>query len=552
MLPLGGGETRRAIDRSPGFLAFKAVAHDRARRISVGVTGRTVVVSAPAQFNLVRLLYLGSEKSAEQDDIGQYGEGFKAAAVALLRDFRVTPYVVSGTRLLRLSIAPNPVDGTALYPIQYEFGTHDGDAAGSHLVLLNCTPALVKAMKEGLNHFFWPGHPILGKLESTSKKLDIYKANGSTGACFYLGLKRCDMQGMPLVFVYKTAIKKLDTKIGQDRDRKAFDDKIADTFYSAVATELNEDEIDLVLAASKATWSRGKGHPLLAQLAKQLLRYSGYDDVFIPELGPSFDSGRFFADIDNKWLLHENPALLSVHQEFIAQKRVALPPYFVAFGFDSVHTVHRARQEERIEIAKQIHHARPTPAEHAAIVFLLEAAATFHKPLVNMLISSRVSYLIGDSEELLGEMRRSRGYMSTEVMLHRMLFVGTFGEALGTLLHEAAHMFGFDGDRAFTDALTDLLVRVINSHELVGDLNRRWEAVRATVIAERDGRPLNLKERLQVLPPADLLQLLASLPEDMVRSALDETAPPAARDGGDEADSGDNAARFVPPAAMAQ
>jgi hypothetical protein len=56
--------------------------------------GSDVAIMAPAPFHLERLFYLGSEKG--DDDVGQYGEGFKVAATCLLRDHAVTPIAVSG------------------------------------------------------------------------------------------------------------------------------------------------------------------------------------------------------------------------------------------------------------------------------------------------------------------------------------------------------------------------------------------------------------------------------------------------------------------------
>ena len=56
---------------------------DQVESIRVLVDGLRVTISAPTGYNLERLFYLGSEKQA--GDIGQYGEGFKAAATCLLR-----------------------------------------------------------------------------------------------------------------------------------------------------------------------------------------------------------------------------------------------------------------------------------------------------------------------------------------------------------------------------------------------------------------------------------------------------------------------------------
>jgi hypothetical protein len=58
--------------------------------VRVVAEGKDVRITAAAAFNLDRLFYLGSEKS--DDDMGQYGEGFKVAATCLLRDHSVDIY----------------------------------------------------------------------------------------------------------------------------------------------------------------------------------------------------------------------------------------------------------------------------------------------------------------------------------------------------------------------------------------------------------------------------------------------------------------------------
>src|SRR5260370_33636701 len=55
--------------------------------VAATVHDRDVRITAPAGFDLNRLFYLGSEKTS--DDIGQYGEGFKAAPTCLFPDHGV-------------------------------------------------------------------------------------------------------------------------------------------------------------------------------------------------------------------------------------------------------------------------------------------------------------------------------------------------------------------------------------------------------------------------------------------------------------------------------
>ena len=75
----------------------------------------TITVSAPAMFNIKKLFYFGSEKT--EDDVGQYGEGFKAACVCLLRDFNINPIAVSGDYIYFIQLADTPVEDTSMYPL---------------------------------------------------------------------------------------------------------------------------------------------------------------------------------------------------------------------------------------------------------------------------------------------------------------------------------------------------------------------------------------------------------------------------------------------------
>jgi hypothetical protein len=78
--------------------------------VLVKTQGYHVAVAAPTPFNLERLFYFGSEKSAE--DVGQYGEGFKVAATCLLRDHAVTPVAVSGHDVVCLRVAEQAIART--------------------------------------------------------------------------------------------------------------------------------------------------------------------------------------------------------------------------------------------------------------------------------------------------------------------------------------------------------------------------------------------------------------------------------------------------------
>ena len=77
--------TSWGVDWSETYIArdlmqnFFDANREQLSEVQVIVEGTTVTISAPARFELARLFYLGSEKG--DGDIGQYGEGFKAAEI---------------------------------------------------------------------------------------------------------------------------------------------------------------------------------------------------------------------------------------------------------------------------------------------------------------------------------------------------------------------------------------------------------------------------------------------------------------------------------------
>ncbi len=81
---------------------------------------KSIAVTAPAGCSLERLFYFGSEKG--EDDIGQFGEGFKVAAVCLLHDHQLSPLVASGEQVMSLRIGQSAVgESRSMFPVEYDF-----------------------------------------------------------------------------------------------------------------------------------------------------------------------------------------------------------------------------------------------------------------------------------------------------------------------------------------------------------------------------------------------------------------------------------------------
>src|SRR5262249_11244879 len=137
---------------------------------------------------------------------------------------------------------------------------------------------------------------------------------------------------------------------------------------------------------------------------------------------------------------------------------------------------------------------------------------------------------------LLGELRRGRHYQSREIFLSAQLFTSDFARAFATFLHEHAHVYGYDGGRSFTDALTEVLETVVRNHAAMPALQAQWDPIAARVRAERvaesapNSGQTGVADRIALLSPEELRAVLSRIPAIVVRRALN---PVDATDGND-------------------
>lgn len=488
---------------------------DNLNSIKVKTNGdRTVIISAPSLFNTKELLYLGSSKG--EDDLGKYGEGFKCATICLLRDHRVTPIMVSGKHVVLMRIADKPVEGTALYPMVYDFFESAGDLKESRLILRGCPDDIVETLKLGMKHFFYPGNPLLGQLLWTSydNNFGIYKSKGEGGHIFYRRLKRGDIPDLPLIFVIHKSYKKIEDKISKDRDRNAFGDSLLNLFYSIFVrhgVDIWDDEnpLDLILKASKKCWA--KGHPLLAQLAYKAgdaIDAYGFDHIF---------GDKYYAKIDASHISNalDRERVFEIEDEWKSNGKIPLPNYFGAFGIRNAHTAMLAERKQAAEAARNALKRNLTTHENRAIGLLKEAMSLLSPAIASIFASRSPLYFVVEDGLLLGQMKKDRAYHSTEIYLSRDIFVGEFAQAMSVFLHEHSHIFGNDGSRSFTDALTALLENSIRFRSSFDLHEQKWIGLATDVKRDR-----KMQKTAALENPGALYDMMEKLPYEALKYVM--------------------------------
>ena len=475
---------------------------DNVAGIRVLVDGSRVTIAAPQGYNLERLFYLGSEK--QSSDVGHYGEGFKAAATCLLRDFRVTPVAMSDNQIAVLQISDEPVAGTDLYPLVYDFFTTDVPCNGTELILTACQARLRDALRTGLTHFFYEENPLLGELLWTSpgREFSMYASAWVTQGCvFYRNLRRGVIPHLPVVLVVNREYKQIEKQISNDRDRNFFGEKLMASFYNVFAkSPLRYDTQGLQVLLDRARPCWNQGHPLIAEIARASCSWdqAAQDGLF---QGKYF--ARSFARDAARQMDYQH-----VERQWQQKGLLPLPAYFASFGLSTAEEHLRDLERKGREQARR----RPSPAEANSIEMLRQTLRELRPEIVAVFDAGKTTYTVAKSEALLGELRDHRHYSAREVFLAAEVFEAEFAEAFAVFVHEHAHVFGYDGSRGFTDALTATAGDGCSSPQRFDPYESRWLVLRDRVCEERRHHGVHcespLEDRIESLSEAELRTML--------------------------------------------
>ena len=477
-----------------------------------------IQVSAPTEYNLIRLFVLGSEKDPAHGDVGQYGEGFKAAATSFLRKGNTSIVAASGVQALFIRFSDQAINNTEMYPLVYEYFALATPVSGNHLWLNGASKKLCIAMDSALNNFFHEDNPLIGKnISSDGKDFMVFQSTTPDGYIFYRNLKRGCIPDLPLVLVLNKSYKTIDNKTRNDRDRNAFGELLVRLFYATWAKSYfqNYDRYLPLLNATKHLWAVGKGHPLLAAVAQSIWKpCKAAEELF---------EDRYFAQSP----VRDSEAMLKCHiesieKDWLKQGKIPLPTYFQKLGATTAqqHIDHQRKKAEAE--AKSKHHRSPTIEEWKAIKLLDSVLGNLAKPIRDQ-FQDRTIYTVAETVEVLGALKDSRAYKSREVFFSADIFTSEFHRALAVYLHEHTHIFGGDGSREFTDALTELIEATVKYRHTFDKFDEQWNVIRRRVSAERQMSAVSIKsncERLLELSLEDLRSLLQKLPETLLEDML--------------------------------
>jgi hypothetical protein len=486
--------------------------------IKVMINKKTVEISAPAQFDYNELLYMHTTKGYNSDSIGQYGEGFKASLVNAMRNWDCTVEMYVDNRKLRFYFKGKKFGESESRIIMCEV-SQINPIQGTRLVVKNCSSRLLTEFEFGLKHFYYEQNPLFGDciINDRYDDIQIYKSTEKNcGYLFYGKLIRSKMN-LPIVVVCNKSYKRIDDKTKFDRDRKAFTQDVKEMLLKYIFQTMKYIKIDDLLLHVKDFWIKGDNE--LAIIAETRRRsYGIHGDILLNDLFPenyyAKESYLQVSDNDNQLI---NPLIKNVVDEYRKANYNCCPRYMSRFGMKTPDYIARERKTVKQQNITNLYSRDLTFWEKQGVNLL----ADFIKNLSSEIYKrfKDAVYSIGENDEIIGELKTKRDYTKQHVFLNKIVFTLPFNDALAILIHEWSHMYGGDGGRSFSDALTGFISLILKNEKALEELKTyvsRWKEILTNVQNERKDSisNLNLDELFDNLPTEKIKEILMSIPPE--------------------------------------
>ena len=310
--------------------------------IDIQIINDLISVTAPKEFDLRELYFLGSQKTNDPSTAGQYGEGFKAATVSLIKLGHDYVTSVSGNMACVISIGDQVESNLDIRPLVYNF-FEINPQKGCGLFIKSYNEQLKSAFKIGLEQYWHEENPLVGEMLHQHNEFSFYKSKDEKGHIFYGPIKRAEIKDIPIVISINKKYSQIEKKVSADRDRNTFDDRLTSSLYKIVfkegfhhTTPASHPVIDYILNSSKKLWEKGKGHPLLQAMADNFGYLCNYeeDKTYLKKMfGDKYyseSSYKYLRTRQSSWW-EIQPDIYIKEREYKKEGKIELPAYFFSF-----------------------------------------------------------------------------------------------------------------------------------------------------------------------------------------------------------------------------
>lgn len=505
-------EMETARDFLQNFYDANKDENNNVDNIKIDILSNNIVnVYGPVIFDYQELIYLTSSKVNDNTKIGQYGEGWKASVLNTLRNWNCGVTFITKDKKLRYYFE-NKIIGEKSTRVVFCEVSDCEPINGSMLTITNCNSKLMEEFKFGLNYFYHEKNTLFKNnlISNYERNIIIYESSDTkSGYIFYKKLLRAKID-IPIVVVCNKEYKDIENRIKHDRDRKAFNQEVLEKLLKLVFRNFSNTELSSTLELLKFWWD--KGHKILSIISET----RKYNDRFVIKFLDDYyakESRSSASDLLDNNLQIE---IENVKKEFQELGYILCPHYMSSFGMKTPDSIARKRLDERQKRLNNTYSRDLDISEKTGINILSEFIKKLSLDLYKRFENAK--YTIGENDEIIGELKKKRTSGQQHIFLNKVFFELSFSDSLAILLHEWAHIYGYDGARTFSDALTSFISLILGNQNILNEVKiyeNQWNNIVQMINKNRGVKEINsVYKTVEKLTNEEMIKILKKIPEE--------------------------------------
>ena len=455
--------------------------------------GRLTLVSKDVDFSYDWLIPIGAstKRDGDGDYAGYFGEGFKIAALCALRDFGWTIDLRSRDWHLRVVTDELDVDGRCLKTLAYEVRTGLEPATDTLLTIAPFHDSDV--LETALLSFFYPENPLLGEAIWSGPNAAVYHRSQQVKPADYPAT--FDDRGPGILFAGFQALGSFSHPLviclhdhrGTDRERNNLFRMDVVKLIGQVAAQLPPDAANAVLRILAGRWYERPRKRYDFQSWYPIIDRLVHRTAACPT-----QTARF--RLDNPHLLvaaqvrRSDLSRCNRRRQALAWIRGSGRRYrlvqeaFRALGYPDL-------EDACAEAGGFTVTRHPDPDETKRIAILEAVVKTLFPDLLEQIAlppckvienpcaawQGMATCIRNDGTAAKWRGLRIRYHLPYVALKAGLLREDSFGDAVGTYLHELGHSFGGDSSAAFSHALSEMLSATVDHAAQIGGLRRAWD-----------------------------------------------------------------------------
>jgi hypothetical protein len=456
----------------------------------------TLVMKSNSIFSKEWLLYFGVSSKRDQKGkyAGQFGEGFKIAALTAHRDFGWDITMESDDWRIHVTSADGVIAEREVKFLAYELYNRHKDCS-TVLTLKGIKEAEFKDFDHAMNGFEYEANPLFGECIFDGEDISIYNLSKNNGYTkkgrIYINFQERGMIDTPIIICNRNYY--CDNE--DDRDRGYLTEKEKTKFLKATIDDhkIPDNVSYKILILLNKYWNFigtkkiGIWEDTIKHLINVVSKNPETRNLFVENYGDKLVAKAAMCNNAHKkkiameWFKHS--------PDF--SKRKFVSNNFTKLGIKSV--IQLCQENNGFEVYRE-----PNDNEKEYIKILSSAAIELFGDVLVYETLPQCGIIINKEAPVhaqakikgknYGNINKSSPFKVrnnvTKIYIQQNELDGTnFGHAFATYMHELLHQFGGDNSLQFHCALSLMNLRVLENYELIKNSDEKWRENHADTIA---------------------------------------------------------------------